>query len=300
VPPRLSLFTLCTLASSASVTGCDGLRPSTFTAGWSDPGPSASSDALPEQELPDGQAAAADPIDEAEDEAPGLAVFDDWRKHVEPSKPCPPEMVLIRDYCIDRWEGSLLEVTANGLRPFPPTHRVEQHRVRAVSRPEVIPQGYITGAEAQRACEMAGKRLCTDAEWFRACEGPKGTIYPYGTVLKKNACNGDRKLHPVVELYGKDSGNDIWMVEPMNNPAINEQPDTVALTGSHTQCVGPWGLFDMVGNLEEWTADPAGSFWGGAYSTSNGIGCQYVTTVHGFGYHDYSTGFRCCSEPNTP
>jgi hypothetical protein len=25
--------------------------------------------------------------------------------------------------------------------------------------------------------------------------------------------------------------------------------------------------------------------------------CHYVTTAHAFGYHDYSNGFRCCSEP---
>ena len=27
-----------------------------------------------------------------------------------------------------------------------------------------------------------------------------------------------------------------------------------------------------------------------------GEGCDYRTTAHDFGYHDYSTGFRCCSD----
>lgn len=293
---------LCTLLAAVLAAGCDGIRPSTFTAGWSDPVASASvsASAAPEPESEPGSE--TPPTATEEEQAPyqGLQVFDDWRTHHTSSSPCPAEMVFIKDFCIDRWEGSLVEVTPEGVKPFPPTHRPEQRRIRAVSRPNVMPQSYIAGHEAQRACEMAGKRSCTDGEWFRACEGPKGTIFPYGTVLDKEACRGDRKLHPMHELYGENAGQEIWMVEPMNNPAINEQFDTVALTGSLPKCVGPWGIFDMVGNLQEWTNDPAGTFRGGAYSTNNALGCQYSTTVHGFGYHDYSLGFRCCSEPFNP
>jgi len=288
---------LVLLAIALALGGCDGLRPSTFTSGWNDPAPQGAPLEEPESE--------SGPEPEPESEPTGTRplaqrAFDDWRLHHDQVSPCPPEMVLIKDFCIDRWEGSLVEITEQGERPFPPTHRPERKLVRAISKPGVIPQGYISGAEAQRACEMAGKRLCYDNEWFAACAGPKTTIYPYGTVHKEGACNEERKLHPVVELFGGETSPDIWMVEPMNDPAINEQPDTVAPTGSRPKCVGSTGLFDMVGNLHEWANDPAGSFHGGAYSTNNKIGCQYITTAHGMGYHDYSTGFRCCSEPWRP
>ena len=55
----------------------------------------------------------------------------------------------------------------------------------------------------------------------------------------------------------------------------------------------------MVGNLHEWVADPKGTFMGGFFMDTfqNGEGCEYRTTAHGFDYHDYSTGFRCCAEP---
>jgi hypothetical protein len=290
--------TIATLVVLGTV-GCDGLRPSTFTAGWSDPAPIGSDSVTDDSAGLDAGSEAAEP-EQDDQEASRLQEFDDWRLRHDSSAPCPSEMVPIKDFCIDRWEGSLVEVTTDGLKPFSSTQRPGVSHVRAISRPNVMPQGYISGAEAQRACEMAGKRLCTDGEWFRACEGPKGTIFPYGTVLDKQTCNGDRKLHPVQQLYGEDAGKEIWMVEPMNNPAINEQPDTVSPTASRSRCVGPYGLFDMVGNLQEWTSDPAGTFRGGAYSTNNALGCQYSTTVHGFGYHDYSLGFRCCSEPYTP
>jgi len=56
----------------------------------------------------------------------------------------------------------------------------------------------------------------------------------------------------------------------------------------------------MVGNLHEWVADPAGTFYGGYYqdvaSVGHGEGCGYLTTAHEARYHDYSTGFRCCSD----
>ncbi|RLB58803.1 MAG: hypothetical protein DRI90_16250 [Deltaproteobacteria bacterium] len=73
----------------------------------------------------------------------------------------------------------------------------------------------------------------------------------------------------------------------------------LALTGSHPGCTGGEGLFDMMGNLHEWTADPLGTFRGGFYvdTVINGEGCLYVTTAHDVLHWDYSTRFRCCADP---
>ena len=72
----------------------------------------------------------------------------------------------------------------------------------------------------------------------------------------------------------------------------------VTLTGARAGCVSADGAFDMMGNLHEWTANPAGTFRGGFYvdTARNGPGCQYATTAHDRSYWDYSTGFRCCAE----
>jgi hypothetical protein len=32
----------------------------------------------------------------------------------------------------------------------------------------------------------------------------------------------------------------------------------------------------------------------------NGEGCDYRTTAHDFGHHDYSIGFRCCADAHQP
>jgi formylglycine-generating enzyme required for sulfatase activity len=57
-------------------------------------------------------------------------------------------------------------------------------------------------------------------------------------------------------------------------------------------------VLDLMGNLHEWTADPAGTFRGGFYvdTVRNGPGCLYRTTAHDVGHRDYSTGFRCCAD----
>jgi hypothetical protein len=58
----------------------------------------------------------------------------------------------------------------------------------------------------------------------------------------------------------------------------------------------------MVGNLHEWVSDKGGTFRGGYFMDTyqHGEGCEYRTTAHSRKYHDYSTGFRCCSDvPDT-
>jgi formylglycine-generating enzyme required for sulfatase activity len=90
-----------------------------------------------------------------------------------------------------------------------------------------------------------------------------------------------------------------WGMTELNDPRNNQLEGTVAKTGSHPGCVSDQGVYDMVGNLHEWTADPNGTFQGGFWldTAEHGEGCAYRTIAHGFGYHDYSTGFRCCRDP---
>jgi formylglycine-generating enzyme required for sulfatase activity len=84
----------------------------------------------------------------------------------------------------------------------------------------------------------------------------------------------------------------------MNEPRLNQVRGTLARTGTHPRCTSGNGVFDLVGNLHEWTSDPNGTFRGGYYLDThiNGEGCKYRTSAHHFRYHDYSTGFRCCRD----
>ena len=86
----------------------------------------------------------------------------------------------------------------------------------------------------------------------------------------------------------------------LNDPRLDQLADTVGKTGAASACVTDEGVFDMVGNLDEWTADPNGTFQGGYWldTAQHGDGCAYRTVAHDFGYHDYSLGFRCCTDPS--
>ena len=214
---------------------------------------------------------------------------------------CPDDMALVQHdgtrVCVDRYEASCVEITESGdERPYSPYLSVEGHRVRAESRAGAVPQAYISRDEAEGACSEAGKRLCIEDEWRTACSGPSATQYPYGNVEDPQACN-THGVGPLGELF-PNYGTALYDVRVMNDPSLDALPGTVAPSGTYAACTNAFGVFDMVGNLHEWTAESKGAFRGGYYldTHDNGDGCAYVTTAHVPTYHDYSTGFRCCRD----
>jgi sulfatase modifying factor 1 len=215
---------------------------------------------------------------------------------------CPAGSVLVdRAFCIDVFEASLVEVLPrNRTRAWSPyATPAVGGRYRAVSRRGGVPQGYVSQVQARAACAAAGKRLCREAEWVRACKGPAPTPWPYGPRHVPGRCN-DGRVGPVPRLFGP--GN-VFHAAQMNDPRVNQLPGTLARSGSHRRCTNRFGVFDMVGNLHEWveatTRSGRGVFRGGYYVDVhiNGEGCDYATRAHNPGYHDYSIGFRCCADP---
>jgi hypothetical protein len=207
---------------------------------------------------------------------------------------CPAGMALIADtptYCIDRYEAALV-LAADG-SPWSPYFNPGTTAVRAVSLAGAVPQAYIDGVQAAAACTAAGKHLCSDAEWLRACQGPAANTYPYGDTRMPGVCNDARAVHPAVEYFGTSDPSIYTMLD---QPCLDQLPDSLDRTGANASCVTAEGAFDMMGNLHEWTSDPAGTFRGGYYvdTVLNGNGCLYVTTAHDTSYWDFSTGFRCC------
>jgi formylglycine-generating enzyme len=219
----------------------------------------------------------------------------------DPDGVCPKEMSNVDGrFCTDKWEAMITELTDDGKElAWPATSALDKtKRYRAISMPGVIPQAYISGDQAAAACKESGKRLCEASEWRLACAGTQGSVYPYGTKHIENRCN-DYGRAPMYVFYPQVERS--WSLitnTDMNDPRLNELEGTIAKTGAHAGCVNDWGVYDMVGNVHEWTADPHGTFQGGYYldTKENGEGCAYRTTAHPFDYHDYSTGFRCCAD----
>jgi hypothetical protein len=212
---------------------------------------------------------------------------------------CPPGMTPVKakpGVCIDRWEAHVVELLEDDSEhTWSPYFNPGTLRMRAKSAPNAIPQAYISQVQSIAACKNAGKRLCKDDEWIAACRSTKNTRFPYGADEKRGTCNDHREKHPAMEYL---ESHDLSVFTKLEHPCINQVGDSLLPGGTKKECVTPEGVFDIVGNLHEWTADPSGHFRGGYYVDTwmNGHGCDYLTTAHEARYWDYSIGFRCCAD----
>ncbi len=145
---------------------------------------------------------------------------------------------------------------------------------------EKLPDRHQSWSSAKAVCEARGERLCTEAEWQFACEGPDMHPYPYGDGLNRDAtaCNIDR----------------------MHLGRIGDLTDYREPSGSHPRCVSPFGVYDMSGNIEEWATQEhppdardrstmKGAWWLPGRNT-----CRARTVGHGESYEGSQVGVRCC------
>lgn len=203
------------------------------------------------------------------------------------------------------WESKRFEMGSPSAQTVPlptlPAWQLQRDfEPRAVSRKGVTPNGHVSGEQAQTACRHAGKRLCTPAEWRIACGGPQGWNFPYGPDYVQGACNVFREAHPAAELHDDAS---IGHSDPRLNRVTKNGRPLLRKTGASPDCKSEWDgdvIYDMVGNLDEWLADPEGSFAGGFYARASKSGCDWRADGHSFHYADYSTGLRCCADLPSP
>jgi hypothetical protein len=150
---------------------------------------------------------------------------------------------------------------------------------------DVLPVVNKNWGEAKALCEARGARLCKEEEWEFACEGPEMSPYPYGWKRDSSVCNIDR-----TDLGG-----------PMEKLKDHRAP-----LSAFPECNSPFGIHDMVGNVDEWverdamTAPNRSALRGGWWLPGRNR-CRAATLAHGEEYSGKQVGFRCCKDaPSAP
>lgn len=179
--------------------------------------------------------------------------------------------------------GGLQMFKYEASRPDATADATGSRTARACSKPDALPWTSVSFATAQTACEAAGYRLCTAAEWLSACEDGDQSAYPYGAAYDGDSCNG--------------ADHDTSGATGIQNQLVP--------TGSLATCESDEGAFDLSGNVKEWTNDPGDTVdgqmlyvvRGGSYESPEiGLRCQTLlsqaiaTTVLP------TLGFRCCTD----
>jgi len=194
------------------------------------------------------------------------------------------------EYDRDKWIAA-----SKGL----PTQQVAvcMDRFEYPNRKGAYPIIMVSWYEARDQCKAEGKRLCTEDEWTFACEGEEATPYPSGYSREGSECVNDR---PWLKF-------DTHALMPRTGPRARAELDRLwqgLPSGSRSGCRSKAGVFDLTGNVDEWTTSSVagerpsvlkGGYWGPVRTR-----CRPATKAHDETHSFYQQGFRCCADPAKP
>ena len=151
----------------------------------------------------------------------------------------PQHKVKLESYYID-----IFEVTNLQYKKF---NDATRRRSPSHFRNRTFPPGkadhpvtYVSWEDANAYCGWAGKRLPTDQEWEKAARSPDGRIFPWGNEFDPLKAN-----------------------TPLRWQQVGAFGDTTPV-GAFKDGASPYGVYDMSGNVWEWTVS-----WYKAYPGNN-------------------------------
>lgn len=227
--------------------------------------------------------------------------------HTASNGACPNDMVEIQgDFCPEVVQKCLnLDMSVHNVNgyvrclEYAPTQCLSKKTVPMhfcidkyewPNKKDVKPDIMVSWYDMKRSCESQGKRICQDHEWSLACEGPDILPYPYGLKRDTSACNID---HQQMSWFDASKSN--------MTMSIALKLDQRVTSGSMPECVSPYGVHDMTGNVDEWVVNSSGNpyvsgLMGGHWVIGARNRCRPETTIHGPDTAYYEIGGRCCKD----
>lgn len=221
--------------------------------------------------------------------------------------PCPDDMVEVNGNACQAVEQACINLdtsvhNANGYvkcDEYAPSkcfsdRRIHMHycidRFEYPNKRGSVPYVMASWNDMAANCATEGKRLCKDTEWTFACEGEDMLPYPYGLKRDANICNIDHIQRPDFDA-SKDN---------MTSEMVSYLDQRVP-SGSMPQCVSPFGVHDMTGNVDESVINSSGHPYrsaemGGHWVLGARNRCRPKTVVHNESFKYYEIGGRCCKD----
>jgi formylglycine-generating enzyme required for sulfatase activity len=156
----------------------------------------------------------------------------------------PQHEITLPAFLIDKYEVTNLQYKKfidAAQRPAP-DHFVGRNVPEGKADHPVV---YVTWNDAKAYCEWAGKRLPNDKEWEKAARGTDGRTFPWGEEFDINKVNS-----------------------PVRWANLNLVGDTTPV-GAFEGGKSPFGLYDVSGNVWEWTASGYEAYPGNTRPSEN-------------------------------
>ncbi len=188
---------------------------------------------------------------------------------------CPDDMARVGDVCVDKWEasydcnmytaqstqGSSGPITTDGDADYDDylwqTRNIATINggpavCKGVSRNNSIPYTTITQYDAKQSCLLSGKSLISNGDWQKAASGT-----PDDATKCKIDTTSTGTLIPSANWY-------------------NQGGDDAIYTGSASECISKYGIYDMIGNVWEWSDDLIDAVSNDDYANSATYGSDYI------------------------
>ena len=150
------------------------------------------------------------------------------------------------------------------------------------------PMVMVTWFGAKAYADFYGWRLPTELEWEKAARGSDGRVFPWGNEIARNQANFISSHNVIQKLFGKHP-----ITTPVGYYNGNKYGDYQT-----EAAVSPYGLYDMAGNVWQWTGDVYDNthlrYMRGGSQANYEYNCRtWARNSAGPDFYGINIGFRC-------